>query len=107
MGSCKHQSGHDGLATGTAASGVMQARGTAAAGDCFDRPMGRAAGECNGDVSITGIAESWHAARDRIRAAQAVGRGAERAIAMPRTQQSRRARRDGCIAGMMRKPGAS
>jgi len=30
-----------------------------------------------------------------------------RVIATARTQQSRRARRDGCIAGMMRKPGAS
>ena len=39
---------------------------------------------CVGDVSITPIVASLHVARDRICAAQAFARGAERAIGTPR-----------------------
>jgi hypothetical protein len=53
-----------------------------------------------GDISITPVVASSHEPRDCLR----VGRDAGRAIAKPRAQKSRRARRDGCIAREMRKP---
>ena len=60
------------------------------------RPRGRwllfsqwaTAGDGVGDISITPVVASWHEPRDCFR----VGRGTGRAIAMPRTQPSRRAR---------------
>jgi len=57
-------------------------------------------GDRFGDISITPVVASWRELRDCFR----VGWGAGRAIPMPRTEESRRARRGGCIAGMTRKP---
>jgi hypothetical protein len=78
----------------------MRSRDIEAADDRFDLVERRRQQHRFGDISTTPIVASWHEPGDCFRE----GRGAGRAIAMPRTEESRRARRDGCIPGVMRKP---
>ena len=47
-------------------------------------PGRRGSRRCLGDVTVTPTVAFWHGARDRVRAAQAVGGGAELAVGMPR-----------------------